>query len=339
MRVHPLLIAIGLAASVSAQEPSAPSTSSAPAAPAPTLTAEQITNVLKQLEELEKSVMQQRGTNLGAIIQRLRSAASSDAAAINLLAESDKLVNVERKDGERSDSKRIDQKKEAMKREKPEDEKKNGDRATGLRIELEYLALTLEAHDVKNLATMAPKITAFHQMLLAQAKDLKGATGEALMRPLGGGGRRGGGGGALSIDVVIEAYQLEPFMRREGWPMAPADIIGIYDKLLLKPIREKKKEDIGSTWDTAMNLDASIRKARMFEQEFTLWQTNEYPQLKWQRATDLAMNGSNPVSGMAEMLKVIKEYPGHSSSPAWIKSLREMVKPGGLTEDTTAEAK
>ncbi len=334
MRALPLLIAIGLAATVAAQD------ATAPAAAAPTLTPEQVANVLKQLEDLEALVMKQRGTNLGEIIQKLRSAASSDAAAINLITESDKLVNVERKEGERSDAKRIEQRKDALKREKPEDEKKNGDAATGLRIELEYLALTLEAHDMKDLSAMAPKINAFHQMLLGQAKDLKGGTGEALMRPIGGGGRRGGGGN-LSIDVVIEAYQLDPFLRREGWPLAPGDIIGMYDKVLLKSIREKKKEAIGSTWDTALNLDASLRKLRMFEPEFALWQVNDYPVLKWQRATDLATSGSSPVSGMGEMLKVIKEYPNHPSSPAWIRALRTMVKPGGEAADgtTTTEVK
>jgi hypothetical protein len=144
MRHLSLFIAIGLGASIAAQD--APITAPSAAA-APALSAEQIANVLKQLDEIEKTVMQQRGTSLGSIIQKLRTAASSDAAAINFLAECDKLVNVERKDGDRDDAKRIDQKKEAAKNaEKTDDEKKNGDAATGLRIELEYLALTLEAH-------------------------------------------------------------------------------------------------------------------------------------------------------------------------------------------------
>ena len=68
-----------LSASLFAQQTPTP-----PVAPAPraTLTADQATNVLKQLAELERTILQQRGTNLGSVIQKLRTAASSDAAAI-----------------------------------------------------------------------------------------------------------------------------------------------------------------------------------------------------------------------------------------------------------------
>ena len=326
MRFTSLIIALGLGASAVAQTTPAPATPAAPSSPA--LTPEQVANVLKQLEDIEKTVMTQRGTSLGSIIQRLRSACSSDAAAINLLAECDTLVNVERKDGDRDDKKRIEQRKEAAKRnERTEDTKKTGDKATGLRLELEYLALTLEAHDAKDLATMIPKINAFHQMLLSQAKDLKGGTGDALMRSLLGGGGARGGVGSMNIGVVIEAFSLEPFMRREGWSLTPGDVIGMYDRVIIKKARDKKKEDIGPLWDTAITLDASIRKLRMFEKEFVLWEQTEYPDLKWQRAVDLATNGVNPVAGMGEMMKVIKDNPNSPSSPTWIKTLRDMVKP------------
>ena len=60
------------------------------------------------------------------------------------------------------------------------------------------------------------------------------------------------------------------------------------DKVLLAEPRLKKKESIAGLWDTALTLDASIRKERMFEAEFALWQQNGYPDLKWARASDLS---------------------------------------------------
>jgi len=296
------------------------------APPAPQLTPAQADNVLKQLSDLEKSIMQQRGTSLTSIIQKLRTAASSDAAAINFIEECDKLVNVERKDGDRDDARKIKERAEQVKRgETKKEEEKDGDLPAALRMCLEYLAISLEAADVKDLASMTSKIQSFHQSLISHGKKLRGKAGEMLMRPItaGGGGRRAGD---LSVGVVVEAYQLDRYLHREGWPLEPGNIVRMYERVLIKPSLEAHKEDIGSLWDTAINNEGLFRKARMTEGEFSVWQQQEVPALRWQRATDLFNGGPNPVTGMAEMLKVIKDNPSHPLAPTWVSSLRELVK-------------
>ena len=317
-----------------------PAQDATPAATPPALTSDQVNNVLKQLAELEKSIMQQRNASLGGIIQRLHTAASSDAAAINFIEECDKLVNVERKDGDKKDELRIKQKAEQAKRgETKKEEDKDGDHATGLRLGLEYLALTLEAHETKDLTTMIPKVQAFHQSLITHGKKLKGRTGDLIMQPIaraGAGPRRGGAGGG-DIGLVIEAYQLDAFLRREGWPLEPGNIIGMYDKLILVSVRAKKSTELGSGWDNAINTEISFRKERMTEGEFSVWQQQEFPNLRWQRAQDLVKSSGNPVSGMAEMLKVIKEFPNHPSSPVWINELRTLVSPAEPAATTAAQ--
>lgn len=333
-RVLSMLTLGSLSASLFAQQTPTP-----PVAPAPraTLTADQATNVLKQLAELERTILQQRGTNLGSVIQKLRTAASSDAAAISFIEDCDKLVNVERKDADREEARKIEQKAELAKRnETKKDEDKEGDQAMALRMSLEYLALSLEANDAKDLSVMVPKVQAFHQAMISYGKKLHGQAGEMLMRPIsggGGGGRRGGP--AMDVRVVIDAYQLDRYLRREGWPMEPGNIIRMYQQVILKPSLEKHKDDIATIWDSAINAEASFRKERLPEGEFAIWQQNEYPALRWMRAVDLAASGSNPVNGMAEMLKVIKDHPGHPSSPEWIKQLRQLVAPS-LPDPTAA---
>ena len=306
-------------------------------APTPTLTEDQVTKVLKQLDDLEKTIAAQRGNTLGAIIQKLHTAASSDSAAINFAIECEKLVTVERKDGDRNDARKLDQKKEAEKREPKAgiEAQKDGDFGTGLRLCLEYLALTLEARDVKDLATIVPKITAFHQNIISRGKKIKGRAGEMLMQPLGSGGRRGG----AEMRAVIDAYQLDQFIRRPKWPTVPGDIVDIYDKVIIEIARDKKKEDMATLWDTALNTEAGFCRLRMADGEFAVWEQSIYPNLRWQRATDLASNGPNPVTGMAEMLKVIKDYPNHPNSPDWIQTLRTMVSPPKPGEETTDAAK
>lgn len=325
MKPSLLLLTLAAVAVLHAQEP-------APASPPPakpSLTPDQVSNVLKQLADLEKSILQQRASNLGSLVQKIRSAASSNAAAINFIEDCDTLVNVERKDGDKNDAVKIKQKAEQAKRgDTKQQEDKEGDHATGVRLCLEYLALSLEAHETKDLSTMIPKVQAFHQTLIEQGKKLKGRTGDMLMQSVargGGGGRRPGGN--LDVGVVIEAYQLAPFLRTEGWPQEPANIIGMYDKVILKNVREKHPGELGPVWDTAINNEIAFRKERLAEGELQVWQQQEYPSLRWQRAQDLVQHGGNPVAGMAEMLKVIKDFPNHASSPSWVAELRNLVTP------------
>jgi hypothetical protein len=304
----------------------------------PELKPEQVANVLKQLDDLEKTILTQRGGDLGGIIQRLRAAASSEAAAINLLADCDKLVNVDRKaddkDSKEQAERRAEQQKKRQEAATKEDQERNGDAGVALRLALEYLALTLEANEAKDLATMVPKIQTFHKSLLASADKLKGRAGDSLNQPVGTGADAGGGGqgrrgGAPTGDVglVVEAFQLAPFLRRQGWPMVPAAIMDHYDKLMLKPAREKKPDDLASLWDGAMATEAAYRKARMFEGEYALWAQNEAPALKWAKAQDITRYSSAPVNGLAEMLNVIRAYPKHASAPQWVQQLRSLVSP------------
>lgn len=314
------LVVVSASLPLAAQDP-APAPAAPPSAQS-LLTPEQMKSVLTQLDELEKTILAQRGASIGSIIQKLRAASGSDAAALSLIEDCEKLVMVERRDGDRDDARRIEQRiQQSKKADTKKTEEKQGDEMTGLRLALEYLALTLEAHEAKDIKDMIPKALAYHQTLLAQGEKLKGRTGASLMASVAGGGGRGG------VGIVVEAYQLQRFLQREGWPLQPADIMGTYERLILPSIREDKKEDLATTWDTALTNYATFTKARMPEGEFLVWQQQTYPELRWQRATDLFENGTSPVLGLAEMLKVIKEFPHHPSSPTWVKTLRGLVDP------------
>jgi hypothetical protein len=338
MNLRSLLILTATATSLLAQTPEP----AAPAAAKPALTPEQKANVLKQLEELEKSISSQRGTNLGAAIAKIRSAASSDAAAMNFLADCDQLVNVEWKEGDRDAKKAAEDREQKAKRAQAnsdnEDVEKNGDTATGVRLALEYLALSLEARDVKDLSDMTAKIQAYHQSLISAAPKLRGRTGDMLSRGIGGGGGGGGprragarfggnGNNGPDIGIVVAAYQLDQYLDRKEWPTTPADIISHYENIMIRTAKDRSK--VGALWETAINTEVSYRKARMFEGELKVWQTTDYPELRWRRAQSMTTGGGDAVIGMAEMLKVIKEFPAHPSSPTWLSELRGMIQDSG----------
>jgi hypothetical protein len=334
MKRHLSSLVLILPPLLSAQEPATPTAPADPtaAAVAATLKPEQIANVLKQLEELEKSALNQRGSTLGGMIQKIRSAASSDAAALGLIRDCDELVNVTRKSNDREAKEEAERRAEAQKRREEnreqDDVEKQGDPVLALRLALEYLALSLEANESKDLALMVPKLGGYHKSLIASASKLKGESGEMLMRPIGA--ERGG----RSVGIVVAAFQLEPYLSQSDWPSRPGDILEHYEKVMLKLARQDHKDKVGELWETAITMEGSFRKERLFEGEFAIWSEQAVPTLRWRRAQDLLAHSSTPVTGLSEMLAVIKANPHHASAPQWIIELRSYVAPKTETPAT-----
>jgi hypothetical protein len=81
-------------------------------------------------------------------------------------------------------------------------------------------------------------------------------------------------------------------------------------------------------------MEGTFRKERFFEGEFVVWSQQAVPELRWRRAQDLLAHSSTPVTGLSEMLAVIKANPHHPSATQWITELRGYVAPKTETPAT-----
>ncbi|MCB1208049.1 MAG: hypothetical protein KDK97_01920 [Verrucomicrobiales bacterium] len=345
-RLAPLCLMTLLSTALSAQAQTADPVPEIPIPSAPVLTPEQVKNITTQLKELEAQIQRMRGDNLAAILQKLRTAAGSNAAAMALYEDCEKLVNIERKDVARDEAKRAEERIErnADRRSADADEvKQNGDMATAIRIQLQYLILTLEAHEANDPAKMIPKLQAYVQELVGQADKLRGRSLGFLGAGFGGGGgggRGGQGGGAVGVgggrNIFVEAFQLQRFLTVEDWTNQPTDFSGMWNRTIFPVIEKEKKEDLPAQWDLRINSEGAFRKGCMPEPEYLLWVQNELPALRWERAEHLYEHGPSAINAMADMLKVVKENPGHADAPKWLKTLRELVGAAGGAGAATA---
>lgn len=314
-----LLIALSISAPAIAQEPT-------PKPAAPTLTQQQVDSIVKQLAELEKSIAEQRGTNLGAIIQKLRAGAASDAAALALYEDCETL-NADRRALTRDDKKaREDQIKRQSDRNKDNKAavvKEEGDFGTAVRLQLRYLALTLQAHEAKDMETVLPELNAYIQDVVANAESLKGRAGAYLSGAIrAGGGRRGGGGDG---NPFVAAFQLDHYLDSPRWSLEPLQFGDIYEKAIFPLYRDKKKSELAAQWDARMSAEAGLKKGTISEAEYAIWQQTGLLDTKWKKLKDLYSNGDKPVEAMAQMLAMIRENPGHPDSPAWLDEFRGIV--------------
>ncbi|MDZ4289180.1 MAG: hypothetical protein U0984_14535 [Prosthecobacter sp.] len=325
------LLFIALPALISAQ-------TATPAASPPgqsvKLTDVQVNNVLAKLKELEKQIAEMRGTNLSSILQKLREGIASDQAALKLYLDCDALVNSARKEESKTEARmREEQMKKSLERKGGNggDKNEDGDFAMAVRFQIQYLIMTLEAHEAKEeeFDKMVPKLQAYIAEVIAAAPKIKGRALQQMNQTLGGGGggggRRGGGGGGGGGNPIIEAFQLDRYLAVPKWTNRPLDFAGMYSLTILPIAEEKDKNLLPGLWDARINAEGVFRKESMFAPEFELWTKNELPELRWERAKYLTEKGPDPVSAMAEMLKLIADNPGHANAPAWLQELRVMV--------------
>ncbi len=317
-----LFLAVSLLASTHAiaqgQGPRRGEAAPQPPLPQVTLTPQQIEVITKQLVELEKQVQDMRGSTLTTVMAKLRAATASEAAALNFYLDCEKLVNVERKDldktEERQRKEQMDRNAERRSDKKSEDQ--DGDIGTATKLHIEYLLLSLEAHEIKpsDREKLLPKLQAFIQAVLANADKLKGRSGGLLSRDVAG-------------SVIAQAFQIERFLQgNPNWTTRPTDIAGMYDRFILPQFKEQKADALAAQYDARITAEGTLKKSQLPEPEFQIWMQQELPELKWQRANYLLRNGPTPINALKDMLDHIKAYPGHPSAPVWLAEMRTAIE-------------
>ena len=307
-----------------------------------TLKPDQVESVLSQLSDVEKTAVTFRSAFLQDAVEKLKKAAGSNGAALSLLKDCDEVVNAKRKSNDKAAREAVERRAEQQKlqaeAQEEEELEKEGDMLEALRLGMEYLILTIEISETKNPSAMVPKLNNYHKLLLDAAPKLRGAAGEMLSRRLVSEQptdyRRQRLITTGSLSLIVNALQLEPFLNAADWSYDPSDIVGHYNHVMLKLARVEFKDKLPLLWDTAISLAGNYEKERLFKGEFELWTQRTLPSLQWAKAEDMVKYGQTPVTGLADMLKIIKGNPHHPSAISWISSLRNYVAPKTETPAT-----
>lgn len=319
-----LLATLALSTPLLAQDP-------APKPAPPTLTQQQVDTIVKQLADVEKAIAQQRGSNLGSIIAKLRTASSSDAAALALYQDCEKLIADRRamtRDEKKTREEQVKKQAEKNKESTAKEVKEDGDFGLAVRLQIRYLILSLEAHEAKEIDKMLPELASYIQDVVSSSEKLRGRAGAYLagsLRGGGGGGGRGGRGGGGGGNPFVQAFQLGDYLDSEHWSLQPVDFGEMWEKTILPVYREKKKSELAAQWDARINAEGGYKKGTISDAEYSLWQQADVPDLKWDKLKDLFANGEKPVNAMAEMLAMIRDNPGHANSPKWLEEFKGLV--------------
>ncbi len=304
-----------------------------PALPEVKLTEAQVANITTQLEQLEAAILKNRGSSLGAALAALQRAMNSETDARDLYLTCYKSVHFDRKDLKDSDF--TDWKtKNAPRFKDPEF-------LMGLRLQCEYLVLSIQAMEAKEIASVIPNLQTFMLKELAavegtvkhtangavavERKDTKSTKSGRPQRYIGSPQILDMLKKSIKGTEFAKAYLLDEYLKSKDWEYQPMDFNGIYRTVIFPYYRDKKPTELGAQWDNFTKLDFTLQEATTSESEYQLFYKERFPERQWEKSNDLYSNNINPVLALADMLKVVKENPTHPKAPEWLKSLRELV--------------
>jgi len=294
-----------------------------PASSPVTLTDDQMANIMKQLDQIEQTINKNRSDAFSTALSQFKIAVASDKAAIDLYQSCVKLVNFERKDLKGSDFQTWKDRNEGM--------LKDPDFVAGLRLQLEYLIMSLQAQQVEDVSNLLPALQSYLSKAIAAIQN-------TTKHSASGAVQRGAGrlvdvlNKPVSNSIFSQAYQLQNQFANPDWEYSPLAIGSIYGKIILPSYLENKPSEFATQWDNRISAEINLRKAQQSETEFQVYYKENYPQLQWAKAQSLFTNNLNTMQALADMLKIIRENPTHPKAGDWLKDIREAVmkvQPGG----------
>jgi hypothetical protein len=207
-------------------------------------------------------------------------------------------------------------------RDKQEARFKNAAHLLVVRLQLQYLVLSIHAAESKT-KDRAPVMTELANFMgtLAGVADRLGDEADALKKP-------------VTDSVFGKLYQLDGELKGEGWELAPGRITEIYEKVLIPWYRANKPASVIGAWDARIGAAEKMALAGG-EKEMEQFTTKQLPSLRWKRAKELYSIGSHN-QALPQLFAIIKEHPTHPNAQEWIASLRDLLS--GKTEESPGEA-
>lgn len=308
------------------------------------LTPDDASALLGQLQKLHEDFSQSREDLLTSALTRIRAATASESTAAELYLAAQKIASFGAPGSTNATQEPKDWREEQIAWLKETGAPK------AIRVQLAWIALLIEAdqkpEDERPTLLKKAHIIAKEAATVAQELTLLPATGGGGRGgPAGEGGRRGPGGGGGRRDVgaflsqsvfssvFAQAYNLQNHIKPPpGWALAPLDLEGIYERMLLADARKNQPAELTTLWDERLNLEAALHRAALSEDAYLTWGQVEGRHLQWRKHLDLLRSGVGGRAAGLELIRLFKENPTHPNIASWKKDLDDIIN--AITQGT-----
>lgn len=283
------------------------------------LTSEQLATLLKELESIQAVVEGKRLSNRTSAVEMFREAASSDKAALEFYLDCVKMLRFDSRDAKFTEYRDW--------REKNEDKLKEKSNLLAMRLQLQYLVLTLRVAEGVDRASIVPELEAFVTNIITHMEDLEGRGMQTLREP-------------VNRTVFSEAFELNQSLKVDNWSYSPGDYASVYEKTIFPYYRAEKPGELAAVWDRRIGLENRVVEFLNEDDAGAMKKHAEerLPRLQWQKAADVFANSSQKAGALA-MIQILRSEPDHPDATKWLESLQGMLAGVAAVKPASGEAK
>ena len=295
-----------------------------PIATADPLTSEQLAKILEELKSIEEVVEGKRHSVRSSAYEKFRTAAASEKSAYDFYLECVKILRFDARDARFSEFRDW--------RDKNEEKLKDKSNVAALRLQLQYLVMTLRAAEAKeeDWETIVPEVEKFVGGIVSNIETFEGPGMRTLREP-------------VTRTVFAEVYELNQSLQGlSNWSFTPADIGSVYRNTVFPYVRENNPEMLSAAWDRRIGLEKRLTEITQEDNPIALekFEEERLPRLLWEKAEDIYKNTSEQQGALA-MIKLLQTHSDHPSISGWLNSFRNLLSGGsdsdGAEADTPAE--
>jgi hypothetical protein len=271
------------------------------------LSPEQIAKILEELSRVETQVTGKRLAGRRNAVEAFRQAAGSDRAALELYYNCIKAVDFDQQGKSSSEFREW--------RERQADRTETEGRVLAMRMQLQWLVLTLRAAEGEDRKKLLPEVESFLVGLVKNAETL-GGDFATLQRE------------NVTATAFGRAYELDQSVRMEDWAFVPGNIGQVYERIVLPLHREESPGTLAAAWDRRVQLETELLKERSPDDPTAMerFATETLPRLQWQKSADIFRHGQQQEGALA-ILKLLQEHADHPDAGEWIGGFRNLLVP------------
>lgn len=228
---------------------------------------------------------------------------------------------------------------------------------SAVHLHLEWLLLTLQRSNGKEVKDLLPSLINYTKELIADQTEME-AFVDAIKKekdgPPGVKPRRGNPGQQdaradeevrklhdkilrtnLGNSMIVSWLKLDDAVSLEKWELVPGALDGIYNKIIQPELRAQRDTRVFDFWDMKLKREADAATKSRLSFEVDKFNSQRRPELLWNRVQEYTYLGQKN-RAVTEMFNLIKQYPQHPSATEWTAALEAVLAPPPPDATTTA---
>ncbi|MEM9283319.1 MAG: hypothetical protein AAGA96_15970 [Verrucomicrobiota bacterium] len=275
---------------------------------ADSLTGDERGTILLELNDIEDVLDGKQLSVRMSAAQTFQAASASQEAAWEFYLKCHKTLNFDSKDASYSEYRNW--------RERQEDRVKTEANVAAMRMQLQYLVLSMKAAEAAEIDSIIPELEQFVSTMVANSENLSMKTMQE----------------SVKKTIFAQAYHLDKSLELESWSFSPGNYGEVYQETVFPHFRATAPQELAAAWDRRIALESGLVSRHQAENADALdrYQKDRLPTLHWQKAMDVFAFVSQK-EGSSAMLQLVRNHPDHPNIRNWVENFRKL-----LYESTTS---